>query len=160
MVHMNKRKSFIAATLLFAVTIVSSVIGQSTAKVQATSLEPASQAAYLFELYFDSDVSPSSQIEIVFPPAFNLNHAVLAASDKLDGTLKVRSDKSSLIINRVKAETPIQAGELVDIKVAAILNPNVMSQDWSFRVIVRDGQREIDQKVVSTAIGQITKENR
>ena len=157
---MNKIKSFFAAMLLFALTAAPEAVGQSSAKVHATTLEPARQAAYIFEFSFDSDVSPTSQLEIVFPAAFNLNNAVLAASEKLDGMLKVRNEKSSLIISRVKAQTPILAGEVVDIKVATILNPNVMTPDLDLKVIVRDGQREVEQKVLSIAIEQLTKENR
>ena len=157
---MNKIKNFFAAMLLFALTAAPEAAGQSIAKVHATTLEPARQAAYIFEFSFDSDVSPTYHIEIVFPAAFNLNNAVIAASEKLDGMLSVKSDKSSLIIKRIKAQNPIRAGEVVDIKVATILNPNVMTPDWEFKVIVRDGQREVEQKVLSTAIEQLTKENR
>jgi len=157
---MNTTKSFFAAKLLLALLIANVVQGQSTLKVRATTVEPAQQAAYIFELSFDSDVSPTSQIEIIFPAAFNLNNAVLAASEKIDGMLTARAVKSSLVIKRVQARNPIKAGELVDIKVASILNPNVMDQDWSFKVVVREGQKELGQKVLSTKIEQFTKANR
>lgn len=157
---MNTTKSYLTAKLLLALLIATAAHGQSTFKVRATTMEPAQQAAYIFELSFDSDVSPTSQIEILFPIAFNLNNAVLAASDKIDGMLKAQAVKSSLVIKRVQAQKAIKAGEVVDIKVASILNPNVMDQNWSFKVIVRDGQRELGQKVLSTKIEQFTKANR
>jgi len=157
---MNTIKRFFAAQLLLALLITNVAHGQTIFKVRATTMEPAQQAAYIFELSFDSDVSSTSQIEIVFPPAFNLNNAVLAASEKIDGMLTAKAVKSSLVIKRVQPQNPIKAGERVDIKVASILNPNVMDQDWTFKVIVRDGQRELGQKVLSTKIEQFTKANR
>ena len=160
MVRMNTKRSYFAAMLLFSMIASSAVVSQTSTKVRATTLEPASQAAYIFELNFDSDVSPTSHIEIIFPKTFNLNHAVVAASEKLDGMLSVKSEKSSLIIKRVKAQTPIRAGEVVDIKVATILNPNVMTPNWEFKVRVSDGERTIEQKELTTAIEQLTKENR
>lgn len=160
MVRMNTKRSYFAAMLLFSLIASSTVVGQTSTKVRATTLEPASQAAYIFELNFDSDVSPTSHIEIIFPPSFNLNGATMAASDKIDGMLSVKREKSSLIIQRIKAQTPIPAGDVVDLKVATILNPNEMRPDWEFRVIVHDGERDVEQKVLSTAIEQLTKENR
>ncbi len=91
---MNKTKSVFIVMLLFTVFLTTAVVAQSTLKVRATTLEPARQAAYIFELSFDSDVSPSSHIEIVFPPAFNLNNVVIAASEKIDGMLSVSSKKN------------------------------------------------------------------
>jgi len=99
----------VALSLLFAATIYAQNPG-----VSATSVEPSKPAAYIFEVIFDSELSPTSHIEIVFPAAFNLNNVVLAASERIDGMLSVSSKKNSLIIKRVKAQSPIRAGEVVE----------------------------------------------
>jgi len=159
MVLLNKTRNVFTVLLLLASINSSALFAQTDVKVRATTLEPAHQAAYIFKVVFDSDVSLSSHIEIVFPPAFNLNSTVLAASDKLDGTLTVKKIKSSLLIKRVNAQTPIRAGEPVDFRIASILNPNEMNRDWSFKVIVRENDREIEQKELTTKVEQLTTVN-
>ena len=135
----------VALSMLFAATIHAQNSG-----VYATTVEPAKPAAYIFEVIFASELSPTSHIEIVFPQAFNLSSVMMATSDKLDGNLKTSVKKNTLILTR-NASGTVAGGQAIDLKIATIVNPQI-SQEWDFVVLLKDGTTEIEKKLVRSQI--------
>jgi len=71
----------------------------------------------------------------------------MAVSDKLDGNLDVTAEKNSIKLHRSGGRNTVDAGEMVDLKVASIINPAQIDRDWDFTFILVDGQREVETKV-------------
>lgn len=148
--HVLKRCAVKMAALLLTMSTVTTA--QSSIKAFATTIEPLQSAAYVFEVTFDAPVSPTSHFEVTFPAGFNLNNAVMAASEQCDGTLVVTPQDSMLIVRREHAEKTIPPGSVIELKVAMVLNPTVFSNDHQFSIVLKENQAAVERLNFRSAV--------
>ena len=146
---------FVTLTAIFAL-LSGLAVAENRLTVYATAAEAAKPAAYILEAAFDSPVSPTSHFEIIFPPEYNLRNVVMAASNKLDGTLKVESQGSTLILSRQDAAATVAAGQVIDLRIAVVLNP-AQAVDKPIAVILK--QNGTEQRAESRAAAQAFEPN-
>jgi len=144
---MKTIKTIFVKTITLSILLTAVIRAESGAVLYASNLDPSKPAAYKIEVSFDSQVTPSSQFEIIFPNAFNVSTAMMAVSDKLDGTLSVTVEKNKLTLNRHSGSNSIAPGDTVDFKIASIINPALLDQEWEFTFLLSDGQIAVEQKV-------------
>jgi hypothetical protein len=157
---MNKMKNIIV--MMAAITCLYGGIAaaENRLSVSATETAPIKPAAYIFEVVFDSPVSPASHFEIIFPVEYNLKNVEMASSDKLDGTLQVESQQNTLIVNRQGAKSSVPAGQVIDLKIAVVLNPVDISGNKKMTVVLKQGQTEIERAESRTAANVFQTNNR
>ncbi|RPI03399.1 MAG: hypothetical protein EHM72_01650 [Calditrichaeota bacterium] len=131
-----------AALLLMMSTVTAA---ESSLKAFATNIEPLQSAAYIFKVVFDAPVSPTSHFEVMFPHGFNLNNAVMATSEQLDGMLVITPQDSILIVRRERAEKVILPGSVIELKVAMVLNPAVLANDQQFSIVLKENQAAVER---------------
>lgn len=157
---MNKMKNIIVITAAVIALWSGLAAAESRLLVFTTATTPAKPAAYIFEIVFDSPVSPASHFEIIFPPEYNLKNVVMASSSKLDGTLQVESQQNRLIVSRQGAELSIPAGQVIDLKIATVLNPADTSGDRYMTVVLKQNQAEIERAQSRSAAKAFETNNR
>ena len=124
--------------------------------VSATHDRPVKPAAYIFNLQFDLPVTSTSQIEITFAEQFTLLQNVIASSDDLSGGLLAKVDRQKLILQRVKAQQDIAAGNRIEIRAASIINPVDMEKSYDFSVLLLTGNSIVDSVRTSVNIELFT----
>ena len=147
MMLMKTLKTIFVKTIVLSILFTTVMQSEEDATIHASNTDASKPAAYKFEVNFDSKVTPTSHFEIIFPKTFNVSTAIMAVSDKLDGNLDVTAEKNSIKLHRSGGRNTVDAGEMVDLKVASIINPAQIDRDWDFTFILVDGQREVETKV-------------
>ena len=131
---------------------LSVLMAQQRSGVYATNTEPSQSAAYIFEVNFDSELQQASQIEIIFPPQFNIQNVVMASSSALDGGLKAEAARDTLKLSRVNGSNTVPSGQLVDLKLATLLNPSEPSSDYTFTVLLKNDETVVERQTLTSAL--------
>ena len=125
---------------------------QGQEKVVATRITPLKSAAYQFFFRADADISPGMEIDVVFPKQFNLTKVLLAASDKIKSGFTVSVHGDTVKTKRSKFGITISKGELFDLKIASIINPQLIDKDYQFIVLLRKENRILSKKSLTIKI--------
>jgi hypothetical protein len=157
---MKKMKNIIVITSVVIALWSGFAAAENRLSVYTTATTPAKPAAYIFQIVFDSPVSPTSHFEIIFPPEYNLKNVVMASSDKLDGTLQVESQENRLIVSRRGAKLSVPTGQVIDLKIAAVLNPADASGDKIMTVVLKQDQAEVERAESRSAAKAFETNNR
>ena len=157
---MKKVNRFFVLTLLLCLLPTSLLLAQQRSELFVTNTLPSQTAAYIFEVNFDSELEQTSHFDIIFPPEFNIRNAVMATSSKMDGSLSVSVSNDTLSLSRTSAESVVPAGEFVDFKIATILNPTEISPEYTFTVILKQQQSEVERKQIISALNPYERNNR
>ncbi len=153
----NVYQNVIVKTCAVIVLLTLSLQAQNMVNVSATNREASKPAAYIFEVVFDSEVRPDSRIDITFPKAFNTQLVMMAVSEKLDGNLMASVKDNVISLSRQNASTTIAAGDTIDLKVASVINPGQMEQEWDFDVALVNDNTTIRKQNARSRVEQYTK---
>ena len=126
--------------------------GQET--VVLTRITPLKSAAYQFFFRADANISPGMVIDVVFPKQFNLTKVLLAASDKIKSGFTVSVHGDTVRAMRTNAGITVSSGELCDLKIASIINPQVIDKQYQFTVLLRKGKRILSKRPLSLKIAK------
>lgn len=155
--HKKILSSLLLKTATLSTLLLMNLSAQDRPAVSATNVEASKPAAYIFEVDFDAEVSPNTRLNITFPNAFNISTVMMAVSEKLDGNLQAAVQANTVTLQRVGAESSVPAGEAIDLKVASVINPANMDQDWDFIFAVLNGNTEIARDTLRTRVAPITR---
>ncbi|MDZ7374648.1 MAG: hypothetical protein ONB23_11855 [candidate division KSB1 bacterium] len=79
---------------------------------------------------------PRASFRVQFASGFDLSEVLLVGSDRIDGGLSFRRDGNQIIVSRSGLGHGIPAGELLDLKIANLRTPSVMSEAGPVRVTI------------------------
>lgn len=152
----NMLKNLFVQALAISIVLTATLAAQNRPGVSATNLQASKPAAYIFEVVFDSEVRLGSRIDITFPKAFNTQMVMMAVSEKLDGNLTATVNENVVSITRQNAEATIAAGEVIDLKLASIINASQMDQEWEFTFALFNGNNEASKQTIRSRVEQFT----
>ena len=137
-------------TLFFILLLIfasaQNLLSQQTDSVYATQTTPLKPAAYKFVFTLEADISPGMEIDVVFPPQFNLSRVVHAGSNRITGGFTVKVKADTVKAKRTRRGNTLAAGERCDLLMASIINPVDMEKEYSFSIIVRSGREIVAEK--------------
>lgn len=156
-IHLNLIRSKMQRAFITIIVLgffIPNLWAQNRETVVATRITPLKSAAYEFVFQADANISPGMEIDVVFPKQFNLTKVLLAASDKITSgfTVSVRGD--TVRAKRTNAGITVSRGEMCDLKIASIINPQVIDRQYKFTVLLRNKSRILAKRTLSQTISK------
>jgi len=156
-IHLKSIRAPMRRILFYAVILgffAPTLWAQDRETVVATRMTPLKSAAYQFFFRADANISPGMEIDVVFPKQFNLTKVLLAASDKITSGFTVSVHGDTVRAKRTNAGITVLRGEMCDLKIASIINPQAIDRPYQFTVLLREGKHVFSKRILSPKIAK------
>ncbi|MBN1996730.1 hypothetical protein JW935_04200 [candidate division KSB1 bacterium] len=128
--------------------------------ITSTELRAGKNAMYVIHFTCSNQILAYDEIMLVFRSPVDLSHVLLAYSQKIQGGFIVNVKSDTVYVKRTGQGSTVSAGEVCDLSIATVINPDPMPEKIEYVVIVRREEQIISQQVYNESLIQMVPVNR